>query len=92
MLSYTLLTAREAQAVREDFTPLDKTCPCYTYQNFTRAYLSHLLRSRELLGYTLLSIHNITKLVRFTQRIRAAIEFGTFVEEFRDWLSPTGSS
>jgi queuine tRNA-ribosyltransferase len=76
------------QKFREDFTPLDASCPCYTCQSFTRAYLSHLLRSRELLGYTLLSIHNITELVRFTQRIRAAIQAGTFVEAFGEWLEP----
>ncbi|MCG9891833.1 MAG: tRNA guanosine(34) transglycosylase Tgt [Thermosynechococcaceae cyanobacterium MS004] len=75
------------QKFREDFTPLDPTCPCYTCRSFTRGYLSHLLRSRELLGYTLLSIHNITELVRFTQSIRSAIQAGTFVEQFGQWLS-----
>lgn len=71
---------------REDFTPLDGECPCYTCQHFTRAYLSHLLRAQELLGYTLLSIHNITELVRFTQRIRTAILNGRFKTEFGQWL------
>ena len=75
---------------REDFTPLDASCPCYTCQNFTRAYLSHLLRAQELLAYTLLSIHNITELVSFTQQIRAAIVKGTFTEEFARWLTPIG--
>ncbi|MEP0869026.1 tRNA guanosine(34) transglycosylase Tgt [Trichocoleus desertorum AS-A10] len=74
---------------REDFTPLDATCPCYTCQKFTRAYLSHLLRSREILAYTLLSIHNITELVRFTQEIRASILQGSFAEDFAHWLTPT---
>jgi queuine tRNA-ribosyltransferase len=73
---------------REDFTPLDETCPCYTCRQFTRAYISHLLRSRELLAYTLLSIHNITELVQFTQRIRAAIMGDRFTREFGDWLAP----
>jgi queuine tRNA-ribosyltransferase len=73
---------------REDFTPLDAECPCYTCQNFTRAYLSHLLRSREILAYTLLSIHNITELVRFVSRIRTAIQAGTFASEFAAWLKP----
>jgi queuine tRNA-ribosyltransferase len=75
---------------REDFTSLDESCPCYTCQNFSRAYLSHLLRSQELLAYTLLSIHNITELVRFTQRIRAAIFKGTLKQEFAQWLAPIG--
>ncbi len=73
---------------REDFTPLDPACPCYTCRTFSRAYLSHLLRAQELLAYTLLSIHNITELVRFTQRIRAAILADRFTEEFADWLTP----
>ncbi len=76
---------------KADFTPLDAECPCYTCKNFTRAYISHLLRSQELLGYTLLSIHNITELVQFTQRIRAAILGDRFVEEFGDWLNSEAS-
>ncbi|HEY9699766.1 MAG TPA: tRNA guanosine(34) transglycosylase Tgt [Trichocoleus sp.] len=73
---------------KEDFTPLDTDCPCYTCQNFSRAYISHLLRAQELLGFTLLSIHNITELVHFTQRIRAAILNDRFMAEFGDWLKP----
>ena len=70
---------------REDFTPLDADCSCYTCQNFSRAYLSHLLRSQELLAHTLISIHNITELVQFTRRIREAILNDRFVEEFGEW-------
>jgi queuine tRNA-ribosyltransferase len=73
---------------REDFSPLDETCPCYTCKQFTRAYVSHLLRSQELLAYTLLSIHNITELIRFTQRIREAILGDRFATEFAHWLKP----
>ncbi|MBW4505863.1 MAG: tRNA guanosine(34) transglycosylase Tgt [Scytonematopsis contorta HA4267-MV1] len=72
---------------REDFRPLDETCNCYTCQNFSRAYLSHLVRSQEILAYTLLSIHNITALIRFTQRIREAILNDTFATEFAHWLT-----
>jgi queuine tRNA-ribosyltransferase len=71
---------------REDFAPLDTTCPCYSCKNFSRAYISHLVRSQEILAYTLLSIHNITELIRFTQKIRDAIIQGTFATEFADWL------
>jgi queuine tRNA-ribosyltransferase len=75
---------------REDFTSLDASCPCYTCQNFSRAYLCHLVRTREILGYTLLSIHNVTELIRFTQRIREAILGDRFVTEFGHWLdTPT---
>ena len=71
---------------RHDLAPLDETCPCYTCQNFSRAYLGHLWRCQELLVYTLLSIHNITELVRFTQRIREAILGDRFLAEFGHWL------
>lgn len=74
---------------REDFRPLDEDCSCYCCQNFSRAYLNHLIRSREILGYTLLSIHNITELVRFTTRIREAILSDRFMEEFGHWLQPS---
>lgn len=75
-------------AFREDFTPLDPDCPCYTCQHFSRAYLGHLIRAKEILGYTLITIHNITELVRFTQQIRAAILAGTFAQDFAHWLQP----
>ena len=71
---------------REDFTPLDASCPCYGCQNFSRAYLSHLVRCKEVLGYTLLSLHNVTELIRFTQQIRAAILGDRFAIEFARWL------
>lgn len=72
---------------REDFTPLDASCPCYACQNFTRAYLCHLVRSQEILAYTLLSIHNITELVGFTQKIRESILSDRFATDFEPWLT-----
>ncbi len=72
---------------RQDLTPIDDSCPCYTCQTFTRAYICHLLHAKELLAYTLLSIHNITELIRFTQAIRDAILNDTFAEEFKHWLT-----
>jgi queuine tRNA-ribosyltransferase len=68
------------RAFQRDERPLDATCPCYTCQHFSRAYLSHLFRARELLGYTLLSIHNVTELMRFSLGLRQAIIDGTFAE------------
>ncbi|NEQ67398.1 MAG: tRNA-guanine transglycosylase, partial [Symploca sp. SIO2D2] len=76
---------------REDFSPLDPTCPCYCCQNFSRAYLNHLIRSQEALGYTLLSLHNVTELIRFTQRIREAIQRNSFATEFAHWLEPNST-
>ncbi|MEC4891402.1 MAG: tRNA guanosine(34) transglycosylase Tgt [Oscillatoria sp. PMC 1051.18] len=71
---------------REDFQPLDESCTCYACQHFTRAYLNHLVRSREMLGYILLSLHNITELIRFTVEIREAILSDRFVSDFGHWL------
>ncbi|MGB3507948.1 MAG: tRNA guanosine(34) transglycosylase Tgt [Microcoleaceae cyanobacterium] len=71
---------------REDFTPLDESCTCYCCQNFSRAYLSHLIRCHESLGHTLLSLHNVTELIRFTQNIRDAILGDRFTTEFAGWL------
>jgi queuine tRNA-ribosyltransferase len=72
---------------REDFTPLDLNCPCYTCQNFTRAYLNHLVKCKEVLAYTLLSLHNTTELIRFTTKIREAILSDRFTVEFAPWLN-----
>jgi queuine tRNA-ribosyltransferase len=71
---------------REDYRPIDAQCPCYACQNFSRAYLNHLVRSREMLAYILLSIHNITELIRFTERIRDSIQRDCFATEFQAWL------
>ncbi len=71
---------------REDFRPLDPDCSCYTCSNFSRAYLNHLIKSREMLGYMLLSLHNIHELISFTRRIRQAIENDHFISEFGQWL------
>nr|WP_050765933.1 tRNA guanosine(34) transglycosylase Tgt [Synechococcus sp. PCC 7335] len=71
---------------RRDLNPLDADCPCYTCQNFTRAYLCHLIHAKEMLAYTLISIHNITELIRFTTMIRSAILQDSFTAEFAAWL------
>ena len=72
---------------RRDLTPVDTTCPCYTCSNFTRAYLCHLLHAKELLAYTLISIHNITELIRFTTDIRSAIIEDRFQQDYAQWLA-----
>ena len=70
---------------RHDHTPLDPSCSCVACTGHTRAYLHHLIRSEELLGLTLLSIHNITHLVRFTSAMAQAIRDGCFSEDFAPW-------
>lgn len=63
---------------REDFSPIEEGCGCYTCQNYTRAYLSHLFRAKEMLAGTLASIHNLYYLINLTREIRRGIlENGT---------------
>ena len=62
-----------------DFRPLDEHCDCYTCKNYTRAYLRHLFKADEMLGYRLLSIHNVYYLVKLTFGIRQAIKEDRFL-------------
>jgi len=61
------------QAFREDSGPLDAECGCPTCRSFSRAYLRHLLVAGEVLGMTLMSLHNIWYYMRLMERLRAAI-------------------
>jgi queuine tRNA-ribosyltransferase len=68
---------------RRDFTPIDENCDCYTCTHYTRAYLHHLFKAKEILSKTLATIHNERFIVRLVDRIRDAIEAGDF-DELRD--------
>ena len=59
---------------KEDMSPLDSKCDCYACKNFTRSYISHLLRADEMLGARLLSIHNLYFLKSLMKDIREAIK------------------
>jgi queuine tRNA-ribosyltransferase len=72
---------------KEDLSPIDKNCPCYCCQNFSRAYLQHLMKAKELLVGQLLTIHNLTFMNRFALHIRESIQNGTFAEAKRAWMS-----
>jgi queuine tRNA-ribosyltransferase len=65
---------------RRDFTPIDAECDCYTCANYTRAYLHHLFKAKEILSATLATIHNERFVVRLVDQIRAAIRAGEFDE------------
>jgi len=58
---------------KQDFTTLDENCDCYTCKNFTKAYLRHLMVTKEILGAKLLSIHNLRFLTKLTEDIKKAI-------------------
>lgn len=68
---------------REDFGPLDEGCGCPTCTTYTRAYIHHLFRTKEMLGLVLLSQHNIYFLTTLTKNIRESILNGTF-ESYKD--------
>ena len=65
------------------FEPLDPDCPCRTCRNYTLAYLHHLLKASELLGWQLISIHNLTFYHDLMNRIRTHILDGTFASFYR---------
>ncbi|WP_282782830.1 MULTISPECIES: tRNA guanosine(34) transglycosylase Tgt [unclassified Nocardia] len=71
---------------RRDFTPIDDTCDCYTCANYTRAYLHHLFKAKEILAATLCTIHNERFTVRLVDRIRGSIERGEFDAYKTDFL------
>jgi queuine tRNA-ribosyltransferase len=64
---------------RDDQRPLDKNCECYTCRNYSRAYLRHLLMSREILAYQLNSIHNLHYYCSLMAEMRKAIEEDSFI-------------
>jgi len=64
----------------DDLGPLDPECDCPCCRTYTRAYLRHLVKQREIAGMQLLSEHNLRVLVRLCERARAAIVAGTFDE------------
>ena len=70
---------------KEDFTPIEEECDCYTCKNYTKAYVRHLIVCNEMLGGRLLSIHNIRFLIREVENIRKTIKdetFDSYMEEF----------
>ena len=78
----------------EDQSPLDETISCPASQNYSKAYIHHLIRSKELLGAMILSWHNIAYFQDLMRRIRFAITneaYEKFVEDFRaGWLADNG--
>lgn len=79
------LNLRNARFAR-DFGPLDPQCSCPTCTGYSRAYLRHLVTTKEMLGSTLLSIHNLHYLIDLTARARAAVEAGTYGRFMEEWM------
>ena len=76
---YNVNTARNRRA----FEPLEAGCDCYTCTHYTRAYLHHLFKAKEMLASTLATIHNERFTVRLVDEIRASLETGEF-DRFRN--------
>ncbi|MFM1938173.1 MAG: hypothetical protein RLZZ320_1031 [Actinomycetota bacterium] len=71
---------------KKDFNPIDIECGCYTCANYSRAYINHLFRAKEILGSTLATIHNLHFIVNLVERMRLAINNGDFPEFKKDFL------
>ena len=70
-----------------DEHPISETCECYTCQNFSRAYIRHLIQAKEMLAGTLISIHNIHTLLSLVRQMRQAIMDGQFDEFAYNYLA-----
>lgn len=63
-----------------DYGPLDERCNCYTCKNYSRSYLKHLYKSKEILSSILLTIHNLYFLHKLVEKARNAIMKGSYLE------------
>ena len=73
-------------AFKEDKKPLDRHCGCYVCQNFSRAYIRHLFKAKELLASTLTTYHNLFFFQRLMKEIRESIEKDAFGRMKKKWL------
>ena len=78
-----------AQYARDE-RPVSETCTCYTCQNYSRAYIRHLIQAGEMLSGTLLSIHNIHTLLNLARELRQAILDGRFAAFAETYLTNLG--
>lgn len=77
---------------KDDFSPLDPECDCYTCRNYTKAYLNHLQRVDEEFGKRLNSLHNIRFLIKVVEGARKAIQEDRFLEYEKEILDKYGDS
>ena len=69
-----------------DDRPIEEGCACYACQNFSRAYLRHLVKAEEILGLRLITLHNLHFYLRLMERVRNAIEAGEFADFRRSFV------
>jgi len=70
----------------DDFSPVDEKCICCTCKNYTKAYIHHLFKEKELLGMRLLSIHNLFFILNMMRNARKAIRNNEFDEFKKDFM------
>lgn len=71
---------------KQDFGPLDPVCTCPVCQGYSRAYVHHLIKTKEMVGLTLCSMHNLYYLIDLMRRCRSAIACGQYQEFIDDWM------
>jgi queuine tRNA-ribosyltransferase len=76
----------------DDPAPIEKGCPCLACRRFSRAYIAHLFRARELLAYRLATCHNLTFTLDFMARIRTALAAGNLPESLAELRLRAGRS
>jgi queuine tRNA-ribosyltransferase len=73
-------------AFQDDPGPIDPACACEACRGFSRAYMAHLFRARELLAYRLATVHNATWILGLMARLRSALADGT-MPRLRDQMT-----
>jgi queuine tRNA-ribosyltransferase len=84
------LRLRNARHAR-DTSPLDGQCACYTCANYSRGYIRHLMMANEMLGMTLLTIHNLFFYTSLMRQAREAIHAGNYAEFMAECLPRVGA-
>ena len=70
----------KAARYKEDFSPIQDGCQCYACQNFSKAYIRHLLHAGEIMGARLLTTHNLHFYLHLLRQVREHLEQGTFLD------------
>ncbi|TDT47621.1 tRNA guanosine(34) transglycosylase Tgt [Fonticella tunisiensis] len=93
----TVFTSRGKVVVRnaeyaEDFRPLDEECDCYACRNYSRAYIRHLFKAKEILAARLATIHNLRFLLKLMENIRQAIMEDSLLDFKKEFFAKYGYS
>lgn len=86
LFTSTGIVSMRNAAYKDDFTPLDENCNCYTCKNFSKAYLRHLFNAKEILALELATIHNLSFYLDLIRKSRQKIIEGGF-NEWKDKFS-----